>query len=259
MPFTKPLPEWNAPGVEPPQNVKDYGWQAGSKPPADWFNWFFFLVPAAIKELQENGYTKDEIASKLATMQQFPLTKDDGGGRLLDEGYNLNTLMVAGSFIVKNPINSPGVDSWYYIRNEVCATANGVELYQWCMPYTNNQVFSRKKTSVDAGKWSPWCRLVNKENDFAASTNQNGYQKFPSGMVIQWGAIGSVPPSTVTTANFPISFPTTSLVCVATTIGEAMNSGKVGSVEVNLISGSQFRVVQDYAISRDVRYIAIGY
>lgn len=66
MPFSKPVPEWNNPGTEPPQTMKDSGWTAGTKPPADWFNWFFNLVYQALQELQQNGYTKDEITQAIA-------------------------------------------------------------------------------------------------------------------------------------------------------------------------------------------------
>ncbi|WP_100488545.1 hypothetical protein [Sporolactobacillus pectinivorans] len=65
MTFTKPLPEWNAVGTEPPQTKKDAGWAASDKPPADWFNWFFNLVYLALQELQQSGYTKDEITQAI--------------------------------------------------------------------------------------------------------------------------------------------------------------------------------------------------
>lgn len=35
------IPEWYAPGIEPPDSKKQAGWSAGEKPPAEWFDWFF--------------------------------------------------------------------------------------------------------------------------------------------------------------------------------------------------------------------------
>ncbi|MFX3616212.1 MAG: hypothetical protein ACE3JK_01610 [Sporolactobacillus sp.] len=67
MPFTKPVPEWDAAGTEPPASTKQNGWQAGDKPPADWFNWFFHLVYQALQELQQNGYTQAEITQAITT------------------------------------------------------------------------------------------------------------------------------------------------------------------------------------------------
>jgi hypothetical protein len=69
MPFEKTLPEWNAAGVEPPQSLKDAGWEAEQKPPADYFNWYFNLVYNALKELQEQGYTQSEIDDFVSSLR----------------------------------------------------------------------------------------------------------------------------------------------------------------------------------------------
>lgn len=69
MPFSKELPTWNKPGTSPPQSLKDNGWAANQKPPADYFNWFFYTVYNALKELQEKGYTKEEIDAFVNTVQ----------------------------------------------------------------------------------------------------------------------------------------------------------------------------------------------
>jgi hypothetical protein len=69
MPFEKTLPEWNAAGVEPPQSLKDAGWAAEQKPPADYFNWYFNLVYNALKELQEKGYTQSEIDGFVSSLR----------------------------------------------------------------------------------------------------------------------------------------------------------------------------------------------
>jgi Phage tail fibre repeat len=61
MPFDQNnLPEWNAPGVEPPQSKKDSGWGAQEKPPGDWFNWFFNKTYNALKSLFTNAQHKEE-------------------------------------------------------------------------------------------------------------------------------------------------------------------------------------------------------
>lgn len=77
MPFEKSLPEWNKAGTEPPQSLKDSGWAANQKPPADYFNWFFNTVFLALQELQQRGYTQEEITqliSSAATTAQDNLT-----------------------------------------------------------------------------------------------------------------------------------------------------------------------------------------
>mgnify|MGYP001378386245 CR=1 FL=1 len=55
MAFKRPLPEWNNPGVEPPQSKKDMGWLGREKPPAQWHNWFQHLTYEALKELQASA------------------------------------------------------------------------------------------------------------------------------------------------------------------------------------------------------------
>jgi hypothetical protein len=61
MPFDQNnLPEWNAPGVEPPQSKKDSGWGVQEKPPGDWFNWFFNKTYNALKSLFTNAQHKEE-------------------------------------------------------------------------------------------------------------------------------------------------------------------------------------------------------
>jgi Phage tail fibre repeat len=61
MPFDQnQLPTWNKEGVEPPQSLKDSGWQPSQKPPADYFNWFFYKTYNALKSLFTNAQHKEE-------------------------------------------------------------------------------------------------------------------------------------------------------------------------------------------------------
>ncbi|MGG6311554.1 phage tail protein [Paenibacillus macerans] len=52
MAFEKNVPEWQAPGVEPPASKKEAGWEVGDRPPAAWLDWFFHGTSEAITELQ---------------------------------------------------------------------------------------------------------------------------------------------------------------------------------------------------------------
>lgn len=61
MTFEKSLPEWNALGVEPPETLKNNGWAAGNKPPADYWNWHMNTTYEALKELQEKASTTLEV------------------------------------------------------------------------------------------------------------------------------------------------------------------------------------------------------
>lgn len=70
MPFTHPVPDWNAQGAEPPESLRTNGWQINQKPPADYFNWFFYNSAKAIIELQLEAVNIDQkgVPDGLATL-----------------------------------------------------------------------------------------------------------------------------------------------------------------------------------------------
>ncbi len=70
MSFEKLLPEWKAQGTEPPQELKEGGWKAGIKPPADHFNWLQNLTYEALKELQEKSETTTGSKDKADTAER---------------------------------------------------------------------------------------------------------------------------------------------------------------------------------------------
>lgn len=63
--FSKALPVWLAKGIEPPQTNKQEGWKASQKPPADWFNWFFFRTYEALKELQDTAALDADVKAHI--------------------------------------------------------------------------------------------------------------------------------------------------------------------------------------------------
>ena len=75
MDFEKNVPEWNAPGTEPPESLKTGGFQAGYKPPAAYFNWFWNRVSACLKEIREklSGHADDKNNPHGVTAEQIGL------------------------------------------------------------------------------------------------------------------------------------------------------------------------------------------
>lgn len=61
MAFEKVVPVWNAAGTEPPDTLKNTGFQVGYKPPADYFNWFWHNVSQCLAELQEKGGSLEAV------------------------------------------------------------------------------------------------------------------------------------------------------------------------------------------------------
>lgn len=64
------LPEWNATGVEPPQSLKDSGWQPGMKPSAQHMNWLLNRAFKCIEELQQAGVNVDDLTQAVASLEQ---------------------------------------------------------------------------------------------------------------------------------------------------------------------------------------------
>lgn len=66
MAYTNEVPDYVAQGTALPADKLVNGFQAGEKPPANWFNYLFNKITQAIKELQQKNYEKTEIDAFLA-------------------------------------------------------------------------------------------------------------------------------------------------------------------------------------------------
>ena len=64
------LPQWNAVGVEPPQSLKDSGWQPGMKPSAQHMNWLLNRAYKCIEELQQTGGNVDDLTQAVADLER---------------------------------------------------------------------------------------------------------------------------------------------------------------------------------------------
>jgi len=102
--------------------------------------------------------------------------------------------------------------------------------------------------------------------DFTSSLAANGYQKLPSGLIIQWGWFVS-PDDTVNTVTFPIAFPN---YCASISRGAASQGSDIdtdSTTEENADwtprrkTATQFDCDRDNNLANDwsFSYIAIGY
>ncbi|OME53801.1 pyocin knob domain-containing protein [Paenibacillus odorifer] len=60
MAFNEKLPEWQEPGIEPPESKRKTGWQINDKPPAAWLNWYFNRVYKVFQEIRNKFDTHTE-------------------------------------------------------------------------------------------------------------------------------------------------------------------------------------------------------
>ncbi|OJA60428.1 gp53-like domain-containing protein [Burkholderia ubonensis] len=100
---------------------------------------------------------------------------------------------------------------------------------------------------INTNQW-----LVFSEGRGSASISPNGYQKLPSGLIIQWGT-GTTQSSGSVTLTFPVAFPTT---CRSATA----NNWGGGTVYVGITSFSAASmVVNSGTVGQNFTWIAIGY
>jgi hypothetical protein len=98
---------------------------------------------------------------------------------------------------------------------------------------------------------------------FNSSLSQNGYQKFPSGLILQWGSL-TTSNAGDTNVSFPITFPNNILSLVASEYtGSATNAANSPIIGLGSQTNSGF-VVSTYntagaRVSDGIKYIAIGY
>ncbi len=98
--FLKQSPDWQADGVEPPEELKRNGFLAGYKPPAAYFNWLFTQISLCIQEMQSktagentnndgeifNDYIHNVADGEYAHAEGFSTTAT--GNRSHSEGSN---------------------------------------------------------------------------------------------------------------------------------------------------------------------------
>lgn len=82
MPFESNLPEWNNPGQEPPEGIREQGWGAAEYPPADWFNWQWNTTYKVLQSLITNAIHKEEKG------KPGGVAKIDSNGKVVDASGN---------------------------------------------------------------------------------------------------------------------------------------------------------------------------
>lgn len=118
---------------------------------------------------------------------------------------------------------------------------------------------SEAEAGTDNTKYMSPLRVLNSiaKQFQSRSLTTNGYQIFPSGLIIQWGTTGTVPADTSVNVVFPINFPNACF-SVVTNNQNAPASGTV------LVSGARLFDKPNFLISNDsfaavLNWIAIGY
>lgn len=121
MDFNNKAPDWSAPGVEPPASLKEQGFEAGYKPPASFFNWFWTRVSSCLSELQNklSGHADSKSNPHGVTAAQIGLGKVNNTADSEKQVASANKATSAGkvdkSMVVRfNGGASEGTSMWTF-------------------------------------------------------------------------------------------------------------------------------------------------
>ena len=95
-------------------------------------------------------------------------------------------------------------------------------------------------------------------DEFGASLTANGYQKLPSGLIIQWGTTASIAGAGGTlTTTFPVAFPSS---CLSAAISRVV-AGAAYQAEsaVTALSNTQITIANASTNASAFRFIVVGF
>lgn len=102
--------------------------------------------------------------------------------------------------------------------------------------------------------------LLASSSSFLSSLTGNGYQRLPSGLIIQWGTSGAVAAGAQVNVTLPITFPNAIFSVTGTPVGASVNSNAGGvGIAASLGALTIYNWGSSIAYSAGVRWIAIGY
>lgn len=152
-------------------------------------------------------------------------------------------------------------------------TGNGVTVASGAGATLNNSAATVSSINIKVGQSATFIALgvntwqllnfsadLGNNSDFALNNTGNGYQKLPSGLIIQWGSAGPVTSGASSVIGFPMVFPTACINAVATVAGSGSNLSTNYSVATTY-TASQLTLWCYMAAggNSSFRYIAIGY
>lgn len=114
---------------------------------------------------------------------------------------------------------------------------------------------------ISAGSWqavSGTLPLRDSIGPFGSSMAANGYQKLPSGLIVQWGTTASVANGGSASITYPIAFPTARICAVGSGIGTGIN-GSASAAAFNAGTLSGCTIYNWGAIAAQFSWLAVGY
>jgi len=120
----------------------------------------------------------------------------------------------------------------------------------------DNMVLNKVKNVDGSGSGLDTDFIRGLPGDFTCSLAENGYAKFPNGLIIQWGRVNDVQQATV---NFPIEFPNACLNAHVTQLWNNTSTKYTPRVLSYNKSSITIWWGSDYSTGADMFWLAIGY
>lgn len=188
------------------------------------------------------------------------LTAADAG-----KGYNFSGIGVACTITLPLVSGLPFGSTFSFKNNSVYTqtiSGQGADLLAWgqisitatfALPPGASVIFTKQSTGgylVVGGTAD-----LAKHAEFVASLAANGYQKLPSGLIIQWGSL-SVAATSSSPVTWPVAFPTAAIQALVS-MGESVGSG--GTCGIYSLSMTGANISNAESSSNLIRFFAIGY
>lgn len=201
-----------------------------------------------------------EILTSLETIQGLTA---NGTYTILKEKNSSNAVAILSTKVNQGKIfpNSPTEGDYF------CCTATDLKTYKYISNvWVETQYITLGTLTVAGGVITSVAtnsynqnRYDMNVNSFLQNLSNNGWTKLPSGLILQWGTIGTYGPSLVNTpqvVTFPITFPNACLCVINTTLSNYGSSTAIAYVSLQswCVSSATFE-----ATVQGRSWFAIGY
>lgn len=174
---------------------------------------------------------------------------------------DLPPVPVSAPMTGENGIPSPVWMDWFNkvqtrLGGNIASSLTEIDnLFPITTPNITNLAVTQLKIAPEAVSFS---RLLG--TDWTNVTLGNGFQKFPTGLYLQWGITGSLGSGTTTTIAFPIAFPTACKQVIPGISGNSASStAATGHIGTGNYTTTGFDLYNRTSLTFTFNFMAIGF
>jgi hypothetical protein len=195
-------------------------------------------------------------AQLLGNRTAFLKSVIDGAGIGLSAGVlvgNLDTITLTGTYRAAAGVTgAPVAGTAFTVEHRAGATTAEATQEAWALG--SDRAWSRRRVG---SAWLPWREQVAVTDAlFGAVLSGSGYQRLPSGLIMQWGG-GSAPANGSVTVTLPIAFPNAVLNAI---VSAGTSPAQNASYGFDALSTSQIRLYNSHpTLAQGLYYQTIGH